>query len=51
MYWIKVCNYFIDENNGDFSQSDAKQAFYIAETMLEVREENNLLKQLETTQD
>ena len=43
--------YFIDANNGNFSQSDAKQAFYIAETMLEVREENNLLKQLETTQD
>ena len=43
--------YFIDANNGNFSQSDAKQAFYIAETMLEFRDENKDLAQLETQAD
>lgn len=34
----KAMKYFISANNGNFSENDASQIFYIADTMLKQRE-------------
>lgn len=33
--------YFVNANNGNFSYNDAEQIFYIADTMLKVREKQS----------